>query len=329
MSAGSASPAEMQRRSRVRSGARTDARIGQHRCEQRRHAGEDRRLMALHRVQHRIGRRPVRQQHGARADRHREGHAIAKPIGMERLGRGEDQVVRADLQHLRAIGIGRRAQAAMNVPHAFRRPGGARGIQPERHLVRRRDRGRCRRIAAGKEFGQPDRARIVDRCGRAAVGLRHDDPAQVRDAVQHRQQRRDQRCRDHQRIGAAVGQDVADHLMGQQRVDRHRHDAGTDRAPERDREIHRIEQQQRDAPLACHAGRAQGAGEAAGRRRQLAIGQRPPGIAERHRIAAPSLLMAIDEIFDRVAVVRHLWPLLLANLTLRMRGRPVRETIGQ
>ena len=191
---------------------------------------------------------------------------VAEPVGMERLRRGEHHVVGADLQHLRAIGVGRRAQAAMDVPHALRRTGRARRIQPERHLVRRRDRGRRRRIAAGEEFGEPDRARIVDRRGRATIRLRHDDPAQVRDAVQHRQQRRDQRRRDHQRIGAAVGQDVADHLVGQQRVDRHRHDAGTDRAPERDREIDRVEQQQRDAPLACHAGRAQGAGEAAGRR---------------------------------------------------------------
>ena len=137
ISAGNASPAEMQRRSRsepapgpIRGLASIDA-------IQRRHAGEDRRLVALHRVQHRVGRRPVGQQHSAGADRHREGHGIAEPIGMERLRRGEHQVVLADLQHLRAVGVGRGAQAAVHMSHALRRPGRTRRIQPERHLVRR------------------------------------------------------------------------------------------------------------------------------------------------------------------------------------------------
>ena len=213
MSAGSASPAEMQRRSRSDPAPGPMRGLASMRREQRRHAGEDRRLMALHRVHHCIGRRPVGQQHGARADRHRECHRIAEPVGMERLRRGEDQVVLADLQHLRAIGVGRCAQTAMHMPHALRRPGGTGRIQPECHLVRRRGRGRCRRITAADEFGESHRAHIVDRCRRTTVRLRHDDTAQVCDAVQHRKQRRDQRRRDHQCIRAAVGQDVADHLM--------------------------------------------------------------------------------------------------------------------
>ena len=65
------------------------------------------------------------QEHRGRADRHREGQAVAEAIGMERLGGGEHDVVRADPQHLGAVGVGGEAQAGMDVPHALRRAGRA------------------------------------------------------------------------------------------------------------------------------------------------------------------------------------------------------------
>ena len=183
---------------------------------------------------------------------------------MERLRRGEHHVVRPDLQHLRAIGIGRRAQAAMHMAHALGRAGRAGRIEPERHLIGRRIDGRRGRIAAGKECVEPDlSAHHRPAPPVAAIRLRNDDAAQFRHAVQHRQQGRDQRRRDHQRLGTAVGQDVADHLVRQQRVDRHRHDAGADRPPERDGEIDGVQHQQHHALLARDAGRTQRAGKAA------------------------------------------------------------------
>ena len=79
--------------------------------------------------------------------------------------------------------------------------------------------------------------------------------------------------------------------------------------------------------FASHAGRAQGASEATGRRRKLGIAQRPPGVAEYRRGSTLLVLMPIDKVLDRVPVVGHLVPS-AANLTRRMRARQVPANHG-
>ena len=82
----------------VRAGLWPDHRIDQQRRVKRRHAAEYAGLAARHDVQHGIRRRPVRQEHRPRADRHREGHRIAQPVGVKRLGGGEHDVGGLDLR---------------------------------------------------------------------------------------------------------------------------------------------------------------------------------------------------------------------------------------
>ena len=77
-----------------------------------------------HHVQHRIGRWPAGQQDRGRADRHREGQAVAQPVGVERFGRREHNVIRLDAQNLGAIGLGGESQAGMDMANALGRAGG-------------------------------------------------------------------------------------------------------------------------------------------------------------------------------------------------------------
>ena len=132
---GSASPAEVQMRSRV-AGARVLHRlVVQHRGEQRRHAVEDGRVVLVHQREHRRRRRPLRIQHRGGADRHREGQRIAEPVGEEQFCRGKTDVVLANAEHLPGIGFRRRLQIGMQMPHALGHAGRARRIEPERRLL--------------------------------------------------------------------------------------------------------------------------------------------------------------------------------------------------
>ena len=83
----------------VGAGARADVRMGEQGAVERRHGVEDGRAMAADRRQHRLRGRPVRQQHGAGADRHRERHRVAEPVGERQLRGREHHVVLADADH--------------------------------------------------------------------------------------------------------------------------------------------------------------------------------------------------------------------------------------
>src|SRR5690349_16911852 len=90
--------------------------------------------------------------------------------------------------------------------------------------------------------------------------------------------------------------------MRQQCVDRHRDHAGADRAPERDREIDRVEQQHPDAALAIYAGGPQGTRQTAARGRKLAVRKTAPRIDERRGAGSPLALVAVQEVLDRIAI---------------------------
>ena len=56
------------------------------------------RPVPAHDLEHAVGRRPMRPQHGGGADRHRERHGVAEPVGEEQLGRRVHHVVLADAE---------------------------------------------------------------------------------------------------------------------------------------------------------------------------------------------------------------------------------------
>ncbi len=133
-SAGSASPAETQRRKASRV-ARRKFGAGQHRRVQGRHAVENRRPLGDQALEYRRRRRALGHQHAGRADRQRKGQRVAQAVGEKELGRGEHDVVRArcrasGARTARRSGSGRSADA--------RRPSGCRSIPTNTARSRRR-----------------------------------------------------------------------------------------------------------------------------------------------------------------------------------------------
>ena len=164
---GSASPAEVQMRSARAAALALHRLVVEHRREQRRHAVEDRRIVAVHQVEHPRRRRPLAVQHRGGADRHREGQRVAEAVGEEQLCGGEADIVLADAEHLLRIGVGGRLQIGMDVAHALGHAGRARRIEPERRLVRMRRGGR-------ELIAFAARARRRAACGRSLCAGDHD-----------------------------------------------------------------------------------------------------------------------------------------------------------
>ena len=252
---------------------------------QRRHAAQHGRAMLPHQRQHGVRRGAVREQHAARADRHREGHGVAEPIGEEQLGHGIHEVVRPNAQHLLAVRVKGRAQAAMDVAYAFGRRGGAGGVQPERRFVLA---GRDRAVFAVGQKG-------VERDAAVRRPIHGHDRAQRWQARQHRRQGRHQRGGHHQQLRPAIRQHVGHQFGRQQRVDGDGHHAGPDGAPERDRELGRVVQQQGDAGLPPDAGPPQRGGEPGAFRLQAAIAQRAAVVDESGGVAAAFPDMPVHE----------------------------------
>ena len=85
---------------------------------------------------------------------------------------------------------------------------------------------------------------------------------------------RKQRLRHHQAFGAAVGQHEAIVVLGEQRIDRHRDDAGLQAAEKRGRPVDGVEQRQQHALFALDAEPAQRRAETRHAIGQLAVGVR-------------------------------------------------------
>ena len=126
--------------------------------------------------------------------------------------------------------------------------------------------------------------------------------AEAADAGQQRRQSGGEGGGDEDRLGPAVGQDVADQLVRQQRVDRDRHDARAEAAPEDDREIHRIRQQQRHPPFPPDAGGGEPRGEPVGGGVERPVVERPRPVADRERLAPTFADVPVEEEIDRVGV---------------------------
>ena len=146
----------------------------------------------------------------------------------------------------------------MHMHRALRLAGGARGVEPERHVVAGGRRGVILRLVGADDIlEQPVAVRIV---------AGDDDVLEVGAFLDQLLEFRKQRLRHHQAFRPAVGQHEAVVVLGQQRVDRHRDDAGLEAAEKRGRPVDGVEQ----APSA-RAPRAGGRGRAARRR------SAPPG----------------------------------------------------
>ena len=89
-------------------------------------------------------------------------------------------------------------------------------------------------------------------------------------------------------------------IRRQQRVERHRHDAGADRAQEHDREIDRVEHDHRHPLFAPHAKVAQQIGETAALALQFAVAQFGHGIGEGELGPASLIDIAVEQPGHRI-----------------------------
>ncbi len=138
--------------------ALADVLVREQRGVERRHAVENGRPVHAHDLEHAFGRRPVRPQHGGGADREREGQGVAEPVGKEQLGGGMHDVVLGDAENALAEQLRGRHQVGMDVLDALGVAGRARGVEPERDLVRHRVGGEGRRVRFGDEVLEGVRA---------------------------------------------------------------------------------------------------------------------------------------------------------------------------
>ena len=228
-----------------------------------------------------LGRRPLGHQQRGGAHAHREAQRIAQAVGEEQLGGGEAHVVLAQLQHALAVQLGRPVRVGVRVHGALGAAGGARGIEPERRVVGAGGSAGGRRCglheglqskAAKLDLGRP----CSGASGRDTITLLHFVVARVIAA----RQRRQQRARHQHRLRARVLQHVGVVVGGEQRVHRHRHEAGVDRAEKAHRPVVAVVHQQQHALLAPQAQRAQAGGQAAHAVVEFAVAQRAEVVDE-------------------------------------------------
>ena len=209
----------------------------------------------------------MRQQDGRGARRHREGERVAEAIGEKELGDRVANVVLGEAEERFGIELVGEREVGVGVHRALRPAGRAGGVEPEADVVAHRRRGDGFGPGAGKQIleagmavrllaGHDDMLEIfagADRLGKFGIEL-----------FGHDQEPR-----------AAVVEHEAVIVLGQQRVDRHRHHAGLDRAEKGGRPVDRIDETEERALLAAHAERAQHVAEALDPFSETAVGPAP------------------------------------------------------
>ena len=118
--------------------------------------------------------------------------------------------------------------------------------------------------------------------------------------VEHRRNRFGECGIDDQHSRAAVGENVGVLRQRQIDIERDRDAAGADRAPEGDRIVDRVVEQQRNALLGLKAEAVQGMREAGAALLLLAISERSLGIDEGDLVRVPRRDMRVDKIGDGV-----------------------------
>jgi hypothetical protein len=122
-------------------------------------------------------------------------------------------------------------------------------------------------------------------------------------ALDHRRRhRRQQRARHQHRLRARVFQHVGVVVGGQQRVHRHRHDAGVHRAQEGHRPVQAVVHQQQHAFLALEAQRTQPGRQAAHAVFELAVAQ-AAAVVDEGGLARGALRVAGQQVLREVEAV--------------------------
>ncbi len=285
---GSASPAEVQILS-FNCHSLGKGRASEKRGIERGNAVENRRLLLHQALEHGLRRRALGHEDGRRADRHREGERIAQPIGEEKLRRRKHHVRFANAENRLRVELGRRNQVRMQVHRALGRPGRAGRVEPEADVVARRRRrfGLGRRL--GESLFQFGMSNDVAKIG-ALQGL----------------EVLEQRLGDEKRAGAAVAKLVLVVLRREQRVHRHRDDAGLDGAEEERHPVGAVEHRDADALLAPDVHGAQHIGYAVDALGELGVGAAAAVVDIGDLAGTPGAQIAVDEVDRGVVVARQL-----------------------
>ena len=136
--------------------------LAHQRAVERRDRAEHRRAMLAQLGEDRLGTRQARHEHRRRAEPQREREAVAQPVGVEELGRREDDVVLAQAEHLAREGLARHLDVVMQVHDALGLARRARAVEPEGHVVA----VRRRRVELVALRRQPRRRARPRRCRR-------------------------------------------------------------------------------------------------------------------------------------------------------------------
>ena len=189
------------------------------------------------------------------------------------------------MEHRLAVELGSEIRVGVRMHRAFRAPGRARGVQPERRIIAMRAGGtRHRRV--GFDHGFKRDLAEIERGDR----MRHDHLADLVITLgQSPLDRRQDIAAGQHGLGARMFEHVGVVVRGQQRIDCDRHDAGIDRAQKRRRPVGAVLHRQQHAFLALDAEIAQGGGDAADAILQIAVAQRPAVVDERRLRSAAAV----------------------------------------
>ena len=202
----------------------------------------------------------------------------------------------------------------MHMHRAFRLAGGARGVEPERHVVAQRRRGVVLRLVGADDILEQPIAFCV-KILRIIAG--DDDVLEVRALFDQFLEFREQRFRHHQAFGPAVRQHEAVVVLGQQRVDRHGDDAGLQAAKKCDRPVHGVEQRQQHAFFAPYAQTAQCRAEARDAVGELAVGQRAARVDIGGLVGAAGREVALQHVGGEIVIAWDLAQKILAHWLVR------------
>ena len=128
-----------------------------------------------------------------------------------------------------------------------------------------------------------------------AIVTRDNDMLEIRHPADHVLHHRQQRFGDEQHPGAAIRQHIGVLIRRQQRVERHRHHPGADRAEKHHREIDGVEHDHGDPLFTADAETAQHVGDTAALLLQRAIGQFGNRVGESELAAAALIDIAVEQ----------------------------------
>ena len=241
-----------------------------------------------------VRRRAFRVEHGGRTDRERKRHRVAETIGEKQFRHRIADITLLQSGNWRAIEIGCEFEARMHMHRALRLAGRARRIEPERNIVA----GRRRRVGLG--FIRADK--ILEQTVPARIVTGDDDMFEIRTVIDELFKPREKRLRHDEAFCPAVGQHEAVVIFGQQRVNRHRDDAGLQTTEKRRRPVDRIQQRQQYTLFALDAEPAQRRAETCDTVGELGVGVRAASVDVGRLVGAASVQIGLKDVVGEVVV---------------------------